>query len=84
MSMKTRMENILGDMFSLAKLSKILTRTPPEVVPPTPFTVGPLTDDIDPETGKLYPDYLERRIVRAKARAETYVPKDLGNLYPGD
>jgi len=56
----------------------------PEVISPTPFEVGPMVEDLDPKTGKLYKDWRERRVLRAKARAETYVPKHLGNLYPGN
>ena len=56
----------------------------PEVVPPTPFEVGPTTDDLDPKTGKMYVDWRERRALRAKVLAETYVPKDLGDLRPGE
>ena len=57
-------------------------RDPVVMEPPGPPNVYLTTDDIDKTTGKPYLDYLERRVLRAKAR-EGY-GKDLGDLHPGD
>ncbi|MCX6348726.1 MAG: hypothetical protein NTV79_04365 [Candidatus Aureabacteria bacterium] len=79
-------ERVAGKMVHVIRRVKHLFRLgdDPEVVPPTPFEVGPTTDDLDPKTGKRYKDWRERRALRTKVLAETYVPKDLGDLHPGD
>lgn len=79
-------ERITGKSVHVIRRAKHLFRIgdDPEVVPPTPFEVGPMVEDLDPKTGKLYKDWRERRTLRAKARAETYEPKALGDLHPGD
>ena len=86
MSIISVFEQVTGKTVHVIRRAKHLFRLgdDPEVVPPTPFEVGPTTDDLDPKTGKLYKDWRERRILRAKVLAETYVPKDLGDLHPGD
>jgi len=73
-----------AELRGLRRLSRLIFREPVEVVPPTPFEVGPTTDDLDPKTGKRYKDWRERRALRAKVLAETYEPRDLGDLRPGD
>jgi len=87
MSIISVFERVIGKTVHVIRRAKHLFRLgdDPEVVPPTPFEVGPMTDDLDPKTGKLYKDWRERRALRAKVAAETYVPtKDLGDLHPGD
>jgi len=51
----------LGKARNLAQLTRMLTRDPVELEPPGPELRILLTDDIDPRTGKAYPDYMERR-----------------------
>jgi len=79
-------ERFTGKTVHVIRRAKHLFRLgeDPEVVPPTPHEVGPTTDDLDPKTGKVYKDWRERRARRAQVMAETYVPKDLGDLHPGD
>ena len=42
------------------------------------------TNDLDPRTGKPYPDYMERRAARVAARRGGGYGRDLGSLHPGD
>ena len=51
----------------LETLSRISTRRAVEFEPPGPRLQILLTDDIDPGTGKLYPDFQERRKRRREA-----------------
>ena len=77
-------EKFTGKAIHVIRRKKHLFRLgdPPEVVPPTPYEVGPTTDDLDKKTGKLYKNWRRRRALRAKTRAETHESKDLGDLHP--
>lgn len=55
-----------GGRFAI--LSRLSTRTPIEFAPPGPPISGVTSDDIDKDTGRPYPDYLERRRRRDEAR----------------
>jgi hypothetical protein len=54
----------------LAAESRDATRGPIEFAPPGPKLTGLTTNDIDMDTGKPYPDYLERRRQRSAAKPE--------------
>jgi hypothetical protein len=53
----------------LERLSRESFRVPVESEPTIPLA-GITTADIDPETGKCFPDYLERRRARAATENE--------------
>jgi len=60
----------------LEQLSRVLTRTPVEASSPGPRLTGLTSDDIDKDTGRIYPDYMARRQTRATAEAGRTYPID--------
>jgi hypothetical protein len=62
-------DRIPGDLRDLAAFSRRATRTEAEVGPPGPKKNSLSTDDLDPNTGVCYPDYLARRRQREAERA---------------
>ena len=52
----------------LARATRAMIRDPVELEPPGPELTGLSTDDVDPETGKRYPDYFARRKAREEDR----------------
>jgi len=58
----------LDDLQDLAMRTYLALREPIKFEPPGPKLKILLTDDINPKTGKAYPDYLERRERRRKAK----------------
>ena len=65
----TRSKNAdLNELEDLAVRSRLTFREPVKFEPPGPKSKMLLLDDINPETGKPYPDYLERRRKRREAR----------------
>lgn len=52
----------------LAGTSRAMTREPAEPAPRGRALAGITTDDLDPATGRLHPDYLERRARREAGR----------------
>ena len=50
----------LSELRQLARRSRQATRKPVELIPGKKIEVF-MTGDINPDTGKLYPDYKERR-----------------------
>ena len=77
-----------AELRGLRKLFRLVFREPVEVIPPTPFTVGPHTSDF--VDGVIPADYVERRVKKAaaKASAEADGPHYIGGfdsgLHPGD
>jgi hypothetical protein len=54
----------------LEQLSRVLTAGPPaETYGPGPRLTGITSDDIDKDTGRIYPDYMARRATRAASEA---------------
>ena len=53
----------------MAALSRISTRDEVRLEPPGLDVTGITTDDIDSATGRVFPDYLERRRRREEERA---------------
>jgi hypothetical protein len=64
-----------------ARFTRFVTRRPIKLEPPGPKIEILTTNDIDPDTGRVYPDYKERRAAR-KARESKF--KDIGDCYPDD
>ena len=61
----------------LEELSRVLTAGPPvETYGPGPRLTGISSDDIDKDTGRIYPDYMARRQTRATAEAGRTYPID--------
>jgi hypothetical protein len=57
-----------GDRVEIAARTREVLYKPAETAPPGRPFVGITTDDIDPRTGRLYPDYMERRAEREAKR----------------
>jgi len=70
----------LGELQGLARLTQAVTRDPVKLEPPGDKLEILTSNDIDPSTGKPYPDYLERR---AKKKKEGERLPDL-NVWPDD
>jgi hypothetical protein len=72
-----------AELRGLRRLSRLIFREPVEVVPATPFTLGPTTNDFKP-------GYAERRIKKAAAKASAeadgqhYIGGFDSGLHPGD
>ena len=65
----------------LEQLSRVLTAGPPAgTYGPGPRLAGIGTDDIDKETGRVYPDYMARR--RARAVSEAGRARPMGDVRP--
>jgi hypothetical protein len=77
-----------GELRGLRKLSRLVFRDPVEVIPATPFTVGPQTGDF--VDGVIPADYVERRVKKAAAKASAeadgqhYIGGFDSGLHPGD
>jgi hypothetical protein len=59
-----------GELHGLAKLSRLIFWKEPETYSGGEKLTVIMTTDIDPNTGKVYPDYLERRAARKVAEEE--------------
>jgi hypothetical protein len=78
MSFLKRLEQLVGrralrvspPASEMEELSRAMTREPVELEPPVPKLRGLTTNDVDMTTGQPYPDYLERRRLRAEAKDE--------------
>jgi hypothetical protein len=78
-------DRIPGDLAGLARMSQSAIRDGILFEPTIPLN-GFCTDDIDKETGRLYPDFLERRKARREAEANPE-PRLCGvyeNCHPDD
>ena len=65
----------------LEQLSRALTAGPPvETYGPGPRLTGISSDDIDKDTGRIYPDYMARRQARAESEAGRTYP--IGDVRP--
>lgn len=62
-------DRVPPDIVGLAEFSRKATRSDPELAPPGPALTGLTHEDVDPNTGGIYPDYVERRRQREAARA---------------
>jgi hypothetical protein len=67
--MRVSGDRIPADAADLATLTRMLTREPVKLEPTIPIKGSLTTDDIDKETGRSYPDCLERRARRAEKEA---------------
>lgn len=67
------------------RLDGVVDRPAVKFEPPGAVLRGLTSDDIDPDTGRAYPDYLERRLKRQaelKAQDENQVAGLLGDVRP--
>jgi hypothetical protein len=60
----------IGELRGLAKLTRAMTRDPVELEEPGKKLKTLMHSDIDPNTGKAYKDYKERRRKRREANKE--------------
>jgi hypothetical protein len=76
-----RILSVRRESSSMERMSRLATRQPIEFEPPGPKIEILTTNDINPDTGRLYPDYKERRALRRAKESETL--GDL-NVFPDD
>ncbi len=77
-----RIWHVREPLSEMEKMSRMATRQPVKFEPPGERFKIIMTNDVDPRTGKLYPDYEARRAARRKADKSIVI--DLGNCYPED
>ena len=65
---KTSLEELSG----LARLTRSVFRQPPDVISEKKKSNCLMTSDVNPDSGKVYPDYLERRRKAKERPKESY------------
>lgn len=67
------------DLVDIARRTLLSTRKPIKLQPPGRRLTAITTEDIDPNTGKLFPDYLARREARQRKENEPKLIYSIGD-----
>lgn len=70
MRVSTEADHWAPGVDTLARTTRAMLRDPVKLEPGEPL-VGIALEDVDPDTGKVYPDFMERRRLREEARKGT-------------